>query len=408
MPASNLSPRAFVVFLGALVAVGPMSIDMYLPSLPAISADLATTPDTTHLTISTFLLGFCLGMLVYGPLSDQVGRRPVLLGGLSLYLLASIGCTLATDVHWLAALRFLQALGGGAAAVLARAVVRDHFDAGQSARVLSLMQAVTMLAPLAAPVLGGYLAGWLGWRAVFAVLVLYGLLCLTLVSWKLPESLPPERRMKAGIREVFTAYGRVLEDRRSRSLILGGGIAFAGMFAYITATPFIYIQHFGIAPQHYGYLFGLNIVGILCMALLNARLVRSGKVEAVLRSGAVVLACAGVALAVVTSLDVGGLAAVVALLFGYVSMMGLIGANSISLLMARHERRAGAATAAFGVAQFGLGALASSVVGLLPGPQGLGLMVGLCGVLSLGFVTRALARSGGADRALPAVSPRRC
>ena len=151
----TLSPRMLIVFLGALVAIGPLSIDMYLPSLPAISVDLAATPDATHLTVSAFLLGFCIGMLVYGPLSDQVGRRVLILLGLGLYTVASIGCLAAEDIHALVALRFLQALGGGAAAVLGRTIVRDVFAAEDAARVLSLMQAVTMLAPLFAPVLGG-------------------------------------------------------------------------------------------------------------------------------------------------------------------------------------------------------------------------------------------------------------
>ena len=375
--------RSLIVFLGALVAIGPLSIDMYLPSLPEISADLATTPDTTHLTVSTFLLGFCLGMLVYGPLSDQLGRRPLVLTGLAVFTLASAGCLLVNDVHALVGLRFVQALGGGAAAVLGRAVVRDVFAPSEAARTLSLMQAVTMLAPLFAPIVGGYVAEWFSWRAVFAVLTVYGGLCLALVALKLPESLAEADRSSGGLASAMRSYRTVLSDRHSLALVMAGAWAFAGMFAYITASPFVYIEHFGVQPRHYGYLFGLNILGILSMALLNARLVQRLPAERVLLSGAAVACIAGVSLTAVTLLQVGGLPAVVTALFFYVGVTGLIGANCIALLLARHRKQAGTATAAFGVTQFGLGALVSACVGLVQGPESLGVLVGACGSLSI-------------------------
>lgn len=375
---SNISSRWLIVFLGALVAVGPLSIDMYLPSLPAISADLATTPDATHLTVSTFLLGFCIGMLVYGPLSDQIGRRPVLLVGLGLYAVASVACVFADNVDALVWLRFIQALGGGAAAVLARTIVRDRFEVSEAARVLSFMQVVTMLAPLLAPLLGGYLAAWFGWRSIFWLLAGFGVLALLLVATSLKETLPVSQRVKGGLKGALNGYRTVLAHRQSVLLIAGGAAAFAGMFAYITASPFVYIEHFGVQPEHYGYLFGLNICGIVIMALLNARLVRLFSVERVLMACVSVAAVAGIALAMVTVMEIGGLEAIVGLLFFYVGVTGAIGANCVGLLMGFHRNNAGSATAAFGVTQFGLGALASAAVGLLSGPQSLGVMVGVC------------------------------
>ena len=375
----TLSPRMLIVLLGALVAIGPLSIDMYLSSLPAISVDLATTPDAAHLTVSAFLLGFCIGMLVYGPLSDQVGRRVLILLGLGLYTVASIGCLAAEDIHALVALRFLQALGGGAAAVLGRTIVRDVFAAEDAARVLSLMQAVTMLAPLFAPVLGGHVAAWLGWRPLFGVLALFGIGCLAIVAAKLPETLPRAERSQGGIARAVGSYAAVLSHRRSLALIIGGGSAFAGMFVYITASPFVYVEHFGVRPEHYGYLFGLNILGILAMTLLNARLVRRYRVETVLALEALAAALAGAALACVTVAGVGGLGAIVALLLVYVGVTGPIGANCIGLLLGLHRADAGTASAAFGTTQFGLGAIASACVGFIDGPQSLGLLVGACG-----------------------------
>lgn len=377
------NPKLLIVYLGALVAIGPMSIDMYLPSLPAISQDLATTPDRTHLTVSAFLLGFCLGMFVYGPLSDQVGRRPLILTGLFIYGLASAACVLVDDIHALIAIRFVQALGGGAAAVLGRTVVRDLFPVSEAARVLSLMQVVTMLAPLVAPIAGGYVADWLGWRAIFAVLACFGVVSLALVYTRLPESLAADARTQSGLRSALRGYGSVISNGRSRALLLGGAAAFAGMFVYLTASPFVYIDHFGVRAEHYGYLFGLNIVAIVAVSLLNAKLVRRFPVRSVLLAGAVVVGLAGAALAYVTVQNVGGLVAIVVLLIFYIGVTGSIGANCIGLLMAAHPSNAGAATAAFGVAQFGLGAIASACVGFIDGPPSLGILIGLCGLVSV-------------------------
>ena len=184
--------RRLLLLLSALVAFGPLSIDMYLPSLPAIAADLGASDAQVQRSISGFLVGFCVGMLFYGPLSDRFGRRPVLLAGIALYLFSSLACALADSAGQLVLLRVLQALGGGAASVLARAMVRDLYPLGEAARMLALMHMVTMLAPLAAPLLGGYLMLWAGWRALFVVLALFAGLCL-LAVWRVAESHPPER-----------------------------------------------------------------------------------------------------------------------------------------------------------------------------------------------------------------------
>ncbi len=262
--------RRLLLLLSALVAFGPLSIDMYLPSLPAIAADLGASDAQVQRSISGFLVGFCVGMLFYGPLSDRFGRRPVLLAGIALYLFSSLACALADSAGQLVLLRVLQALGGGAASVLARAMVRDLYPLGEAARMLALMHMVTMLAPLAAPLLGGYLMLWAGWRALFVVLALFAGLCL-LAVWRVAESHPPERR-GGSLAQAFLAYGRLLGDRRALGYVLCMGLAFAGMFAYISAAPFVFIEHFGVRAERFGWFFGLNILGVMLATWCSARL----------------------------------------------------------------------------------------------------------------------------------------
>lgn len=283
--------RRLLLLLSALVAFGPLSIDMYLPSLPAIAADLGASDAQVQRSISGFLVGFCVGMLFYGPLSDRFGRRPVLLAGIALYLFSSLACALADSAGQLVLLRVLQALGGGAASVLARAMVRDLYPLGEAARMLALMHMVTMLAPLAAPLLGGYLMLWAGWRALFVVLALFAGLCL-LAVWRVAESHPPERR-GGSLAQAFLAYGRLLGDRRALGYVLCMGLAFAGMFAYISAAPFVFIEHFGVRAERFGWFFGLNILGVMLATWCSARLVRRHGPRPLLRAAACWAACPG-------------------------------------------------------------------------------------------------------------------
>jgi len=222
-------PHRLIVLLAALVAFGPLSIDMYLPSLPLIAADLDAAQADIQLTISSFLIGLFIGMLFYGPLSDKLGRRPLLLGGITLYLLASIACFLAVSAEWLVAARFLQALGAAAASVLARAIVRDLFPLNEAARVLSLMHLVTMLATLIAPLVGGYLIMLTGWRALFVVLFVFAALVLLFSAWKIPETHHGSSRGSSFL-AVYKAYGLILLQPVAVGYILCMSLTFAGMF----------------------------------------------------------------------------------------------------------------------------------------------------------------------------------
>ena len=358
------NPGRLIVLLAALVAFAPLSIDTSLPSLPLIASDLHADAASVQLTISLFLAGLCLGMLVYGPLSDRYGRRPLLLGGMALYLVATVGCMFASSVEQLVAWRFFQALGGAAASVLARAIVRDLFALGEAAKVLSLMHLVTMLATLVAPLLGSVLMELRGWRTVFFGLLVFGALCLIASAWKIGETHAPDQRGES-LAKVFAAYWQIARQPLALAYILCMGLAFGGMFAFITASPFVYMEYFGVSPTGYAWLFGLNVAGIIVMTLINARWVsRVGP----LRMLAVGAGLAGVAALWLLGTGLtgwGGLAMIVVGVVVYVSVTGLLGANCVASLLALYPRQAGAAAGLAVACQFALGAAFSAVVSAL-------------------------------------------
>lgn len=381
---SVANPQRLIVLLAALVAFAPLSIDMYLPSLPLIAADLQAPESSIQLTISAFLVGLFIGMLFYGPLSDKFGRRGLLLGGIGLYLIASIGCMLADSAEWLIAARFMQALGGAAASVLARAIVRDLFPLNEAARVLSLMHLVTMIATLVAPLVGGYLMLITGWRSLFMVLFAFAALMLMLSLWKIPETHHGDSR-KASILAVFKAYLQIGMQPVAIGYILCMGLTFAGMFAYITASPFVYIEYFGVSPQHYAWFFSLNIGGVIVLVSLNARYVGRFGTQRLLTAGAALAAASGLLLVFAGITGSGGLALIVAGLLGFVSVTGVLGANCMASLLGRYPQQAGAAAGLAVACQFGLGALASSMTSALHdgSPLPMTLIIGLCGAGSL-------------------------
>lgn len=383
--AADQLPVGIVGVLSLLVAFGPMSIDMYLPSLPDIARSLDTSASGVQLTLSAFFIGFSLGQLLYGPLSDRLGRRPVLLCGIALYIATSALCAMSTSIDQLIIYRFLHALGGGAGTVVARASVRDHFDTDGASRVLSIMMLVTAVAPLFAPFVGGYILTWFGWRAIFWTLTGFGVLSWLLVAFVLPESNPREGRASGPITKAFSGYIEVLKNPIVVGCVLCGGFGFAGMFAYISGTPFVYIELFGVSPQSYGYLFGLNIIGLAIGAFLNARLVmRKGAVNLML-AGAIITAVAGSALLLTVVFQVGGLIGLVIPLFFFIGALNLIAANAISVASAGFPQKAGTVAALFGAAQFGLGAIAGSVVGQLHDntPLPMAATIAVCGICAL-------------------------
>ncbi len=359
-----VSPRpALIIVLGMLTAFGSLSIDMYLPAFPDMKMALGASSPQMELSLSFFFGGFACGQLVYGPISDRFGRRAPVYFGLVLYALASAGCAMATSVHALLALRLVQALGGCAGVIIARAVVRDCFVANQAARVFSLLMLVSGLAPILAPLLGGFVAAAAGWRWIFGLQASFGVLCLIVVHFTLPETLPVSARtgQRLTLRGALRNYRDILRDPCFLGYALSGALASAGMFAYIAGSPYVIIELFGVPKGLYGWMFGANAFGLIAGAQINARLLRTRPLDGVLRRayGCMLLAAMYSAGVVYCG---GGLVWLLPGLFVYVGSIGFVGPNYASGALTNHGGRAGAASALLGTAQFTFAALASVLV----------------------------------------------
>lgn len=352
-----------IVILGAMTAFAPLSIDMYLPAFPELQRVFATDAGQVQRTLATFFIAFALGQVVYGPLADRFGRRPPLFVGLGLFVLASVGCALAQDIGQLAALRFLQALGAGAGVVVARATVRDLFPPSEAVAVFSRLMLVIGVAPMLAPLLGGYLLLWFGWQSIFLTLALLGLLCLLAVALRLPESLAPENVQPLSARGMALGYAALLADRRFLGPALVGGLSMAGMFVYVTASPFVFIEVLGVPTESYGWLFGLNALGFILASQFNARFGRLYGPARVLPVAVALQQLVGLALLLGGAAGIGGAWGVFLPVFAYLVCLGFIMPNTAALAMAPFGRNAGSASALLGLLQFGLAAVAAGIAG---------------------------------------------
>ncbi|MEU4254001.1 multidrug effflux MFS transporter [Amycolatopsis sp. NPDC026612] len=358
---SGRTQLKFVLVLGGLTAFGPLSIDMYLPALPRMANDLRAADSTVQLTLTAFIVGLALGQLVLGPLSDALGRRRPLLAGLALYIVGSVLCAVSPDAGLLVAARLVQSLGAAAGIVIARATVRDLYSGTAMTKFFSTLMLVSGLAPILAPLIGGQLLTWTSWRGVFVVLTAFGALLLVVVVFFLPE--PSSQRSPARLGPVMRTYGRLVRDRSFAGYALASGLLFAAMFAYISGSSFALQGVYGLSPQAYSVVFGVNGVGIVLTGQLNGRLVGRVPERALLLSGLLlgVLGGAAVLVSVVTHAP---LAVLLVSMFLLVSSIGLVTPNASSLALASHARSAGAASALLGVLQFVVGAVATPLVGL--------------------------------------------
>lgn len=354
-----------IIMLGVFTAFAPLSIDLYLPGMPAMEADFGVSAGVIQQSLSLFFVGLAGGQLLYGPLADRFGRRYPLLAGSLIYLAAGLLCALAPSIEWLLAGRLLQGFGAAAGPVIARAIVRDVYAGRRAAQVMSFVILVMTLAPLIAPVVGGWLTAALGWRANFWALVAFAVICLVMLLMALPETHPAERRPRTALRHLFAGYLPILRDRAALAYLGAGGMAFAALFAYVAGSPFVYTRVFGVAESNFGYFFALNVVGLLIGNLVNSRLVMHFGQQIMLTAGVLVMATASVSMLVMALAGITEQWLITPALFVALGTVGIIAANTVSGLLDRHPRHAGAASALFGVAQFGLGALSALVVGLV-------------------------------------------
>ena len=378
-----------LLLLGILTAIASLSIDMYLPALPAIARDLRAAPGLLEATLAAFFAGFALGQLGYGPLSDRIGRRPPLLGGLVLYVLASIVCATATTPEVLIAGRAAQALGGCAALVIARAVVRDLYHAREAARVFSRLMLIMGLAPVLAPSLGSVLLARFSWRVIFWVLAAFGVACIVAAARRLPETSP--RVAAGGVGAVVGGYGRILGDLRFIGISMAGGFATAGMFAYIAASPFVFIEQLGLSPRQFAILFGSNAFGLIAASQFNRVLLRHAAPAQILGRMLYVTAAAAIGIAALAWSGSSSWILLAAGLFVYVGSIGAVGPNATAASLARYGQDAGSASALLGALQFGTAALAGVAVGTWHDgtARPLGTVILVCGLAA--WVCGALA-----------------
>lgn len=382
-----------VLILGALSAFGPLAIDFYLPAFPAMAQAFATDEKHVQATLAAYFLGLSIGQLAYGPVADRFGRRKPLMFGVTLFTLASLACAYAPNLDTLVVARFIRHWVVVLNMVLSRAIVSDKCDPVASAKVFSQLMLVMGLAPILAPMLGGVLVNLAGWQSIFLALSLFSAGCLLAVSLGLPESLPehiPRQPLSGALRQ----YLRLLADRVFLGHALTGGIAIAGMFAYIAGSPFVFIKLYGVPAEHYGWLFGTNAAGFILVAQVNARLLAKRGPAFLLGRAVWLYLVAGLVLLGVAALRPAQLWPLLVPLFICIASLGCIIPNASACAMSGQGARVNSASALMGCVQFSVAAGAAALVGLLHDGSAvpMAIVISLCGalVVSVALLTRRL------------------
>ena len=355
----------WIMLLALLTSLGPLSIDMYLPALPQMANDFGITTQRVANTLPAYFLGLALGQLIYGPLSDRIGRKTPLYFGLLLYICASILCTFANSEWSLIAARILQALGGCVGVVIARAAIRDRLDLQSSAQAFASMMIVMGIAPIIAPSLGALVLLYFSWPAVFVFLSAIGLICLICVHFFFQESLPIERRLNLNIKQVLNLYGAIFKQKSFRWPMLAGCFSGGILFCYISSSASILMDDYGLNQQQFAYAFGLNALGIMLLSSINKKLGRTFSVLQRLKIGAVLQLLGVMVLLSASLLSNVALWIVLIGMFLAISGIGFTGPNAMALAMAEQGERAGTASAVMGSMQFACGLLAGVMLNFL-------------------------------------------
>lgn len=388
-----------LVLLALLSSFTPLSIDMYLPALPVIAVDLRGTAGDIQLTLSAFMIAFGAGQIFYGPAGDRFGRRPVILSGLVVYVLASAGCAFAAEAGQLVLLRFLQGLAACGGVVLARTMVRDLAEKDQAARAMSLMMACTSIAPMLAPLIGGQVLWFLGWRAIFWVLAMVGVFALVAAWLRLPETLKPEYRQPLVLSSILKRFGELVRHRAFMGYAFTSTFQFSALMSFLSGSPFVFIEKYGIAPRAFGLIFGGMIIFMTLGSLLNAKFAPVFGASRILRYAVIVPAVAGPTALVLGLIEARygtiGLWPFLLCFAPQIATISLIGPNSMAMALQRYPHMAGTASSLMGVMQFGIGALFGAIVGQsLDGTIApMTTAMGIAGVLCL-LSHRLLVRQG--------------
>ena len=352
-----------VFILGLLAMLMPLSIDMYLPALPVISAQFGVPAGSAQMTLSTYILGFALGQLFYGPMADSLGRKPVILGGTLVFAAAAVACALAQTIDHLIIMRFFHGLAAAAASVVINALMRDIYPKEEFSRMMSFVMLVTTIAPLVAPMAGGAVLVWFSWHVIFWILALAALLASAMIFFFIDETLPVERRQKFHIRTTIGNFASLFRHKRVLSYMLASGFSFAGMFSFLSAGPFVYIELNHVSPQHFGYYFALNIVFLFIMTIINSRFVRRVGALNMFRAGLWIQFVMAIWLVVSAFLGVGFWALVVGVA-AFVGCVSMVSSNAMAVILDEFPHMAGPASSLAGTFRFGIGAIVGALLSM--------------------------------------------
>lgn len=352
-----------VFILGLLTMLMPLSIDMYLPALPVISAQFGVPAGSAQMTLSTYILGFALGQLFYGPMADSLGRKPVILGGTLIFAAAAVACALAQSIDQLIVMRLFHGLAAAAASVVINALMRDIYPKEEFSRMMSFVMLVTTIAPLVAPMAGGAVLVWFSWHAIFWILALAALLASAMIFFFIDETLAVERRQKFHIRTTMGNFASLFRHKRVLSYMLASGFSFAGMFSFLSAGPFVYIELNHVSPQHFGYYFALNIVFLFIMTIINSRFVRRIGALNMFRAGLWIQFVMAIWLVVSAFFGVGFWALVVGVA-AFVGCVSMISSNAMAVILDEFPHMAGTASSLAGTFRFGIGAVVGALLSM--------------------------------------------
>lgn len=359
---AGMKRSRFIILLGALTALIPFTIDMYLPAFPALAEVYQTNASAVQLSLTACLLGLAFGQLVTGPLSDSLGRRKPLIIFLIAYAIASVACIFAPNIYAFVGLRFVQGFAASAGLVISRAIVRDVSSGAELTRLFALLMVVNNLVPLLAPSVGSAVLLFADWKGIFLILTLLGLVLLMISALRLEETLPPERRVPGNLKETLSNFSIIIKNRRFTGYALAQGLLIGGVFAYVAGTPFIYQNIYGVSPQVFSILFGMNGIGLIFGSYAVGRFSYVWSEKKFLEVALYSATAAGAVLLAVVLVD-GPLWAVVIPIFFFVTSIGVVGTASFTLAMEEQSRVAGSASALLGLLPFVLGAIAAPLVG---------------------------------------------
>lgn len=383
----QLNRHAFflVLALGTLNALTPFTIDLYLPAFPQIATDLDTSVLRMSLTVSVYFIGFALGQIIYGPLLDRFGRQLPIYIGLAVYLLATVGCMTATSFESLLIFRFICALGGSAASVGAMTMARDYFPPQDVARVFALLMLVLSASPLLAPSIGSVIVTHLGWRPVFAILAVLALIDIVLVAFAFPRTYAPDRSVSLRPGPMLRTFGQVLSERQFRIYATAGSLSFAGLFVFVSGSPAVFMDHFGVSAHAFGLIFAILAGGMIAGGQLNHVLLRYSGSATVFRRALHLQVLAGAAFLIGSLMFDLSVWMTVGLLLGFLICAGVTLPNATALALMPFSKNIGSASSLVGFLQLGTGALAAAIVGVLDIEGSMPLAIVLAGCAAAGF-----------------------